>query len=666
MKINHKLNVPSVDAAFTKIIHDRQLENAAKFREVLDNCKSRRLALDVGAYVGEYSYFLAQNFLNVVSYEPHHDAYACLQGNLKSYPNVQAVRIALSSGRSVGYLGRQSSDIFGNFNLLEKSGPKTTRVPVMSVDDLDLENVDLIRIASFADWEKVLIGALKTISKYKPGLWLSNDPSALPTDAVMHLGSLGYRKIGRSHLYISSQKKDGFFDVSDEVVLQNNGKKWLTLRKPKQDTKPERYFGAVVDRFYTIASQRTSRSNKGISDIFSISVPHSFNANSKHKINIPNREVFKIDPISKNPIEINSSAEIIAAEITDGTIVLKLHWSAAGQFSHVLVEAEIGERDRIAVGKIPIHSLDNIEDVRLDIPDVLLSPERVALRIKLLSSEHEVPEVVRILEAPRDKVSSKTTRCYLNHGGGGNDVIRAMAEGLKCPLSYAEGGLRSGIPIVWGVLRGSRDVLLQAEERGRLWMYIDHAYFGRGHLANYRISLNRFEAGAVRACPSDRLDRLGIPVEPWKTEGRTILVCPPTEHFIKAHGVGSWLEDTLAELAKYTDRPIVVRQKPQPGEPSIPLAEALGTAYALVTHSSNVAIEAAVAGVPVYVSPTSAAAPVGNTSLATIEERSFPDRRAWLQHLAYSQFSFDEIKLGRAIDILLEHADMPLVTEYAI
>ena len=104
---------------------------------------------------------------------------------------------------------------------------------------------------------------------------------------------------------------------------------------------------------------------------------------------------------------------------------------------------------------------------------------------------------------------------------------------------------------------------------------------------------------------------------------------------------------------------IVVRRKPKAGETLEPLAEALGKAHALVTHSSNVAIEAVVAGVPVFVSPSSAAAPMGLSDLSLIETPVYPDRDQWLAHLAYCQFSFEEIRSGAAWRMLLEWEDRP-------
>ncbi|MBO9669754.1 MAG: hypothetical protein J7485_04475 [Sphingobium sp.] len=243
---------------------------------------------------------------------------------------------------------------------------------------------------------------------------------------------------------------------------------------------------------------------------------------------------------------------------------------------------------------------------------------------------------------------------YLNRGGGGNPVIRAFATGAACRLAYAEDEpeVLCDIPVVWGVLRDSDRILTQAKAQGLHFFYIDHAYFDRGHGNSYRITRNRYEAGSVRKVNGDRLTALNLDVHPWRKNGRSIIVCPPTEYFAAAHNCADWLETTLAALRLETDRPIIVREKPKPGQSSVPLPRALEEAHALVTHSSNVAIEAACLGTPVFVSPASAAAPIGETDIGRIETPHYPDRNAWLAHLAYSQYAIAEIRDGTAWNIL--------------
>lgn len=266
------------------------------------------------------------------------------------------------------------------------------------------------------------------------------------------------------------------------------------------------------------------------------------------------------------------------------------------------------------------------------------------------------------LQVPPQALEPWMVTAYVNRGGAGNAVVSTFATAIGCELAYAEDAVlpRPGVPVVWGVLRGSKSIIDDAERRGQYAFYIDHAYFARGHGRSYRITRNGFEAGPVRRCPEDRIKGLGVRVKPWRKGGREIICCPPTDHFTEAHGCADWLEKTIASLSCVTDRPVIVRRKPAPGETDVPLAKALKTAHALVTHSSNVAIEAAVLGTPVFVAATSAAAPVGLTDLTQIERPVYPDRDAWLAHLAYNQFSFEEIADGTAWTMLLELEERPI------
>jgi hypothetical protein len=289
-------------------------------------------------------------------------------------------------------------------------------------------------------------------------------------------------------------------------------------------------------------------------------------------------------------------------------------------------------------------------------PASFLTEEPRGIRIELRDEEGASTARNLQFHVPPSRLEPWMVSAFLNRGGGGNPVIRAFARGIGCRIAYAEEepSVLHDIPVVWGVLRQSDRILAQAKAQGLYSFYIDHAYFNRGHGKAYRITRNGYEAGPIRACPDDRARDLGVALVPWRKSGHEIIVCPPTEYFMQAHGCADWLESTLAKLRGVTDRPLIVRSKPQPGEAAVPLEQALASAHALVTHSSNVAIEAACLGTPVFVDAASAAAPVGLTDLNEIESPIYPDRDAWLSHLAYNQFSIGEIGDGRAWRMLLE------------
>ena len=242
---------------------------------------------------------------------------------------------------------------------------------------------------------------------------------------------------------------------------------------------------------------------------------------------------------------------------------------------------------------------------------------------------------------------------FLNKGGGGNKLMNSISESLSAYTIFAEDYLYDpcGIAICWGVLRNSKSIIDHAIENGNHFLYVDHSYFSRGHGRSYRLCLNSFECNTLKDCPDDRRSKFDIPLKPWKKKGEKIIVCPPTEYFVEAHKVYGWLTDTIAKIKLYSDREIVVRKKPSPGTSSISLEEQLESAHALVTHSSNVAVEAACLGTPVFTSSSSAASFVGLTDLAKIENPIYPDREMWLNNLTYNQFLFDEFKSQDFLDI---------------
>jgi hypothetical protein len=320
-------------------------------------------------------------------------------------------------------------------------------------------------------------------------------------------------------------------------------------------------------------------------------------------------------------------------------------------------------QDPIVIARRSSRLCQHDEPLKIRTPGSLLTTAPQVLRVEAHKPDGSVRGTDLLFRVPASRIEPWMISAFLNRGGGGNPVIRAFAAGIGCRIAYAEDEpeVLSDIPVVWGVLRDSDRILAQAKGQALYFFYIDHSYFNRGHGKSYRITRNRYEAGPIRECSPDRLAQFSVDVRPWQKSGRDIVVCPPTDYFMQAHGCADWLETTLHTLQGVTDRPIIIRGKPQPGESAVPLETALESAHALVTHSSNVAIEAACLGTPVFVNPASAAAPIAQTDLLMIDTPAYPDRDPWLAHLAYSQFTFDEIREGTAWRLLLEMEERELV-----
>ena len=86
---------------------------------------------------------------------------------------------------------------------------------------------------------------------------------------------------------------------------------------------------------------------------------------------------------------------------------------------------------------------------------------------------------------------------------------------------------------------------------------------------------------------------------------------------------------------------------------SFDFGRALNNAWAVVNWNSNPGVESVIAGVPAFVGESSLAAPVANLNLADIEKPLRPDRQQWLNDLAYTEWTVNEIAQGIPFDLLL-------------
>jgi hypothetical protein len=219
-------------------------------------------------------------------------------------------------------------------------------------------------------------------------------------------------------------------------------------------------------------------------------------------------------------------------------------------------------------------------------------------------------------------------------GCGGRSVVMPPMKALR-PGPVA----MFGSPQLWALLQ-------KAIGLGRDWLYGDHGYFGRG--LYFRITRNAYQCDGTGAGSSARFRLHERPVQRWRRDGANILVCPTSPGHCQLHGmdVHAWLAWVNANLRQHSDRPIVVRWKTD----ERPIARDLQKAHAVVAWSSAAAIDALIAGVPVFVlAEHSAAYRMGTPDLSRIERPVYPDdRQEFCEVLAANQWTLDEIAAGVA------------------
>jgi hypothetical protein len=117
-----------------------------------------------------------------------------------------------------------------------------------------------------------------------------------------------------------------------------------------------------------------------------------------------------------------------------------------------------------------------------------------------------------------------------------------------------------------------------------------------------------------------------------------------------------------AEIRKFTDREIRVRNKPRPGNEfwNTDIKDQLKDCHCLVTNMSLSAIDAVMNKVPVICSKTNVVAPIASHGIKFIDKPFKPGRKTmedWLKYVAENQFTIEEMANGTAYKTLKAQRD---------
>lgn len=220
--------------------------------------------------------------------------------------------------------------------------------------------------------------------------------------------------------------------------------------------------------------------------------------------------------------------------------------------------------------------------------------------------------------------------------------------------------------IIRGLGSGSQAAIKHCWENNRDFFAIDTGYFGNNSKIKiwHRITKNNLQnLGPVIDRPNDRLKKIIDYQYQPKTDGKKILICPPSEKVMNLFDQPSpevWTKQVIEELKKYTDRPIEIRLKPERTErlTTKTIESALeDDVYCLITYNSIAAIEAILNGKPAIALGPNAAQSICNTQISDIESLKFPckeEMTAFMRHLSYAQFTRKEMLDGTAWNILNE------------
>lgn len=217
---------------------------------------------------------------------------------------------------------------------------------------------------------------------------------------------------------------------------------------------------------------------------------------------------------------------------------------------------------------------------------------------------------------------------------------------------------------------GKKKIIHKCWRENRDFYFIDTGYFGNevtqknpnGWKYWHRIVKNDLQHSNLIDRPKNRFESFNKSFKPWKKAGSKILIAAPDEKPCKFYGIDldEWLSNTVAEIKKYTDRPIEIRERTKNRKHRVvedSFVDAVNKdVFAVVTFNSNAAIDAVFEGIPAFVlAPSHAASPVSEKELSKIERPYYATNEEltrWANHLAYGMVHTSELKSGKALEIM--------------
>ncbi len=175
-----------------RIVDGRLTYQYSKYENAIKWTKNRLHAVDVGAHIGMWAYWLARDFLNVDAFEPVPEHRECFHKNVTA-DHVHLHYCALGALPGKVFLKNFTPDASGDTGISADDGiPADMR----RLDDFGMNDVSFIKIDCEGYELHVLKGAEDTLRRCKPCVIVEQKPRVdryglTPKDGVMYLESLG-------------------------------------------------------------------------------------------------------------------------------------------------------------------------------------------------------------------------------------------------------------------------------------------------------------------------------------------------------------------------------------------------------------------------------------------------------------------------------------------
>ena len=169
--------------------------------------------INIGANIGCYAYAFQEIASKIMCFEPNGEAFECLKYNLSKYPNVELYNIGISD-KIARYDVNNESDNVG-MAYLERS--KNGKTFTTSLDSYELTECDFMLVDCEGFELKVLIGAKRTITKFKPIIVLEINDTTLARQDVNRQQIFDWLT-ENNYIYRNIYKEQGLTDSQLDII----------------------------------------------------------------------------------------------------------------------------------------------------------------------------------------------------------------------------------------------------------------------------------------------------------------------------------------------------------------------------------------------------------------------------------------------------------------
>lgn len=210
------------------------------------------------------------------------------------------------------------------------------------------------------------------------------------------------------------------------------------------------------------------------------------------------------------------------------------------------------------------------------------------------------------------------------------------------------------VAVGYGILRGTADIFNHNSSERVDFYEVDRGYINPNHFDGYyRISKNDMQAKYKEIdLPSDRLEKLKFKRENWFDPKGKIIVCPPSDYIENYYKISNEWTRGFEIFLSEAGHTYKIREKSD----TTSLDHDLQGAKCVIAFNSNVLVDAAIKGIPVY-GESSVIKGWSNTSLTDIALNKINEPNnldKLLNFISYNQFTLEEIRNGTAWRLLHE------------